>query len=104
VTETFYQNGLVNRASPPIRPIFHAFLFYNLPALLSFFGRNPEVLGLDKGIANIFVPFSLKFFFGEPPIPPGTQQKFPPQKASHPKALPHGLRHPTQKRRGEVAA
>jgi len=48
---------------PQIWPIFHAFLFYNLPSSLSFFGRNPEVLKIEKDLAINRVPISLKFFF-----------------------------------------
>jgi hypothetical protein len=53
---------------------------------LSFFGRNPEVLGIDKDFANYFDWFSLIFFFNEPPIRPGSpSKKIPPNTPKSPK-------------------
>ena len=47
------------RSSPPFCPFF---LLCNLSSSLSFFGKTPGFLGLDKDMATIFIGSSLKFF------------------------------------------
>jgi hypothetical protein len=111
VTVITKHGGLLGKRQPeksclPANPAYFPRRFYlnNLSSSLSFFGRNPEVLGVDKDFADNRVPISLKFFSNDSPYPTRNPQKFPPQKAPQPPSSPSSLRHPTRKKAGGEAA